>query len=83
MLCLYFTYSVIRSWMVRTDSQENLNLWQLEITNCFSKTFVICNSTLKPEPHKIVQLFIRLVQNLKPKNVPTFFSLFKGLKRVD
>lgn len=64
--------------MVGTDSQENLNIWQLETTICFSKTFVICKSTLKSEPHKTVELSIRLVQNLKPENVPTFLSLLKG-----
>lgn len=62
--------------MAGTDSEENLNIWQLEITICFSKTFVICKSTLKPEPYKTAELYIRLVQNLKPENVPTFLSLF-------
>lgn len=62
--------------MAGTNSQENLITWQLEIIIRFSKTFVICNSTLKCERYKTVELYIRLVQNLKPENVPAFLSLF-------
>lgn len=77
MFCLLFISSFIQSCIVRTESQEDLNIWQLKITICSSKTcvffFFFCDSTLKPEPHKILDLY--KVQNLKPEPVPTFLSL--------
>lgn len=70
--------------MAGTNSQENLNIWQLEIIIRLSKIFVICTSTLKCERYKTAEPYIRLVQNLKPENVPAFLSLsFKKSMRIN
>lgn len=66
--------------MVRADFKQDLNIWQLERAICSGKTFVNCNSTLKFEPYKNQELWVRLVGSCKPVNVPT--SLFLPFKNM-